>query len=214
MDRRVKERLVGASILVLLLVLIVPELLSGPPPAGPVTPGLPVSTPEPVRNVTVELATSKPPAPEPLPTPAEAAASAASAAAGGGSTGASQAAHPASIAAMAPPRAAPPTVTTLPAAAPAGPAPQLETAASSPTSHADRAWAVQLGSFASRANVDKLVHQLKAQGFAVYVLSGGAGASVRYRVRIGPLADRGAAAQAVVKLKGLGHTASIVPPAG
>jgi cell division septation protein DedD len=73
---------------------------------------------------------------------------------------------------------------------------------------------VQLGSFANRANVDKLVHQLKAQGFAVYVLSGGAGASVRYRVRIGPLADRGAAAQTVAKLKGMGHTASIVTPAG
>ena len=35
MDRRVKERLVGASILVVLIVLIVPELLSGPPSAGP-----------------------------------------------------------------------------------------------------------------------------------------------------------------------------------
>ena len=30
MDRRVKERLVGATILVVLIVLIVPELLSGP----------------------------------------------------------------------------------------------------------------------------------------------------------------------------------------
>ena len=36
MDRRVKERLIGASILVVLIVLIVPELLSGPkPPARP-----------------------------------------------------------------------------------------------------------------------------------------------------------------------------------
>ncbi len=32
MDRRVKERLVGASILVALIVLVVPELLSGPVP--------------------------------------------------------------------------------------------------------------------------------------------------------------------------------------
>ena len=42
MDRRVKERLVGASILVVLIVLIVPELLSGPAPA-PVGPRPPVS---------------------------------------------------------------------------------------------------------------------------------------------------------------------------
>src|ERR1700688_4884165 len=46
MDRRVKERLVGASILVVLIVLIVPELLSGPPapPAAALGPRLPVST--------------------------------------------------------------------------------------------------------------------------------------------------------------------------
>ena len=66
MDRRVKERLVGASILVVLIVLIVPELLSGPPGPAPVPvgPRLPVSAPEPVRNITVDLATSK--APEPV----------------------------------------------------------------------------------------------------------------------------------------------------
>ena len=75
------------------------------------------------------------------------------------------------------------------------------------------AWAVQLGSFASRANADKLVHQLKAQGFSVYVVSGGSGAAARYRVRIGPMADRSAATQAVAKLQSLGHTASFVPPA-
>src|ERR1700722_20068235 len=84
MDRRVKERLVGASILVVLIVLIVPALLSGPPqtPApSAAAPGLPVNvgTPEPIRNVTVDLTTSKPPAPEPA-----AAQSAASSAASAG----------------------------------------------------------------------------------------------------------------------------------
>ena len=34
MDRRVKERLVGATILGVLIVLLVPELLSGPKPAA------------------------------------------------------------------------------------------------------------------------------------------------------------------------------------
>src|SRR5580692_8497906 len=73
MERRVKERLVGATILAVLIVLIVPELLSGPPTA-PVGPKLPVSAPEPVRNVTVDLATAKPPViepanPAPVPAP-------------------------------------------------------------------------------------------------------------------------------------------------
>ena len=63
---------------------------------------------------------------------------------------------------------------------------------------------MQLGSFASHENADKLVRQLKAQGFAVYVLPGGSGSSLRYRVRIGPMADRGAAAQRLAKLKSSG----------
>jgi DedD protein len=200
MDRRVKERLVGASILVVLIVLIVPELLSGPAP-GPVTPRLPVSAPEPVRNVTVDLTPNKAPAPEPA-AEAAAASSAQPPAAGSGDA----------ASAVAEPMPAPP------AAVPSAP---LETTPPPPTSAATAAkagaaghsWAVQLGSFASHANADKLVRQLKAQGFSVYVLSGGSGASLRYRVRVGPMADRGAAAQATARLKSLGHVGSLVSPA-
>src|SRR5258708_37948257 len=60
MDRRVKERLVGATILVVLIVLIVPELLSGPKArVTPVQPPSAAGPAEAVRNVTVDLATSK-----------------------------------------------------------------------------------------------------------------------------------------------------------
>ena len=78
---------------------------------------------------------------------------------------------------------------------------------------AGRGWTVQLGSFANHANADKLVRQLKAQGFSAYIAPGGSGPSLRYRVRIGPMADRGAAAQALAKLKSTGQAASLVPPA-
>jgi cell division septation protein DedD len=71
---------------------------------------------------------------------------------------------------------------------------------------------VQLGSFVSRDNADKLARQLRAQGFVVYVLPGGSGALLRYRVRIGPMPDRSAAAQTVAKLKSLGQVASLIPP--
>jgi DedD protein len=205
MDRRVKERLVGASILVVLIVLIVPELLSGPAP-GPVSPKLPVSAPEPVRNVTVDLATSKPPAPEPAVEAAPASGAQSAEMHGGGATSAADE-----------PAQTPPAV---PVEAPkAAPAP-LETAPPPPTSPAAAAkpamagqnWAVQLGSFASHANAEKLVHQVKSQGFPVYVLSGGSGASVRYRVRVGPMADRGAATQALAKLKASGHAGTLVVP--
>jgi DedD protein len=217
MDRRVKERLIGASILAVLVVLIVPELLTGPAP-GPVTPQSPVSTPQPTRSVTVDLATSKAPEPaEVAPTASSPEVRSAEAASAVSPPAAAQPA--AAQSGGGPPATAQPgavsPVAAQPAAAPSAP---LETAAQPPKSAASkpasagRAWAVQLGSFASRANADKLVRQLKAQGFSVYVLSGGSGSSLRYRVRVGPMAERGAAVQAASKLKALGHTASLVPP--
>lgn len=204
MDRRVKERLVGASILVALIVLIVPELLSGPPLPGQ----QPALAPQPVRNVTVDLATSKAPAAEPAPDPP---------ASNVQPTAPAQ--PPPTPSPDQPSRAPPAPSHSSPTAARTQPA-AVETAPPAPRSTvtaaraaAAGAWAVQLGSFASRANADKLARQLKAQGFPVYVMSGGSRASTRYRVRVGPMADRGAAAQIAAKLQSLGHSASFVPPA-
>ena len=213
MDRRVKERLVGASILVVLIVLIVPELLSGPAPRGaavqPAGATPPAHAPEPVRNVTVDLATSK--APEPpadsaapsIPVRPETQRAAPASAAAVGMAGTSMAS-----AAGAPGEARSDSM----------PVARLETAPPAPIStmsapKSGGAWAVQLGSFVSRANADKLVRHLKAQGFPVYTVSGGPGTSVVYRVRVGPVADRAAAAQTAARLKTLGHTSSLVPPA-
>jgi cell division septation protein DedD len=206
MDRRVKERLVGASILAVLIVLVVPELLSGPVPV-PATSRLPVNAPEPVRNVTVDLATSKAPEPPPaLDAPAASTAAASSAGASGAAT--TTAANPS---ASAPPASSPPAATASAPVEIVQPTPtSLSTTAKAAI--AGHTWAVQLGSFVSRENADKLARQLRAQGFGVYVLPGGSGSSLRYRVRIGPMPDRAAAAQSVAKLKSLGQVASLVPP--
>jgi cell division protein FtsN len=69
---------------------------------------------------------------------------------------------------------------------------------------------VQLGSFASRANADRLAHQLKGQGFAASVSQGTSGRHL-YRVRVGPVHDRAAATQLLSKLNAAGHSGSIVP---
>jgi DedD protein len=207
MDRRLKERLVGATILVVLIVLIVPELLSGPKPAARAPAAVAGGPVEPVRNVTVDLATSK-------ATPAE---------------------ELASAAASSSTPAAPPSVTTLKAqqptqptqfAQPAQPAqPALEKESLPPNvptltpkpdtvsaegSH--HSWAVQIGSFASRANAEKQMRRLKAHDSTVYVSSSGKGPSSRYRVRIGPFADRAAAEKAMVRLRKEGQSASLVAP--
>jgi DedD protein len=195
MDRRVKERLIGASILVAFVVLVVPELLSGPKRAAPPALRAAPTRPEPIRNVIVDLATAKAPAtvdqpPSSAPQPASAAES------------------PAAVPVAAP--VAPPAA--------GGPAPTaattpVETVSPSPISPARAAWAVQLGSFASKDNAEILLHQLKAQGFAAYMSAGGSGAAPRYRVRIGPLSDREAAERTAARLKSLGRVSSLVPPA-
>ena len=195
MDRRVKERLVGATILAALIVSIVPELLPGPAPAASMRPAV---APEPARNVTVDLSTSKPPEPDPVDA---AAASSARPPELRGPTAGSAAGNGAGCAGARPrilKRRRRPPPRSAPAAKPAA---------------STGVWAVQLGSFASRANADKLVRQLKGKGFAVYLVPGGSGFALRYRVRVGPMADRGAAAQVAAKLKALGHPSTIVPPA-
>jgi DedD protein len=224
MDRRLKERLIGASILVALIVLVVPELLSGPKPQAPPAIHLPSGAPPATRNVTVDLATSKAPnGSESAETVGETGAASSAAASGKVTASATEAPTlPATTPSSASPTAPPsgPPASTAPAAAPAGAKPaaslsgaRVETPASSPISPKPGAWAVQLGSFASRTNADNLSRQLKAQGFSVYVLSGGAGPTLRYRVRIGPLADREAAQRTAAKLKALGHASSMVAPA-
>jgi DedD protein len=201
MDRRVKERLVGASILLVLIVLVVPELLSGPAPPPPQPPQLPaVNAPKAVRHVTVDLATSK-------PTEAEVAGSVPDEA-------------PASAAPPPPqPPSQAPSVASEPGAAQSAGSAPLEAPAAPPISTAStqgvppgHGWSVQLGSFASRANADKLVHQLKTQGFPAFISATGTGSAARYRVRVGPEADHGAAMQAAAKLKGVGHVGSLVAP--
>jgi DedD protein len=214
MDRRVKERLVGASILAVLIVLVVPELLSGPAPV-PATSRLPAGTPQAVRNVTVDLATSKAPAPEPspldAPTPSGATASSAAASDAAPAAAAPSSAVSSVPAAVPTPPASAPAASTAPTAVEIAP-PLPTSSTTTAKSTAGHTWAVQLGSFVSRDNADKLARQLRAQGFGVYVLPGGSGALLRYRVRIGPMPDRSAAAQTVAKLKSLGQVASLVPP--
>lgn len=196
MERRVKERLVGAGILVALVVLVVPELLSGPKLASTPKPGIV----EAVRNVTVDLATSKatatervaavaPPAETPLPTVAAPAVTA-----------------PAGTAPVVAAPAVTAPVVAAPIAVPILPTPSVLAESAHPP------WALQLGSFASRANAGKLLSKLKSQRFPAYLITSGSGSGLRYRIRIGPLADRIAAERAVAKVKALGHPASIVPP--
>jgi cell division septation protein DedD len=263
MDRRVKERLIGATILVVLVVLIVPELLSGPKrSASPAAPLIPAASgpAEPKRYVTVDLATSKATADESSGASSAASASSSAEPAAASTPGPAPAEEGRPRIAAAP-AAGPPTITTLRAQQPVSPSDTVGVAQSRPRKEAAgvpaagvpaagvpvagvpvagvpvagtsvaaaaaatamaaaatstdatrHAWAVQLGSFASKANADALIRRLRVGEAQAYVSTIGSGPSLRYRVRVGPLADRSAAERARAKLKKEGHPATLVAP--
>jgi cell division septation protein DedD len=85
--------------------------------------------------------------------------------------------------------------------------PPVVTASPVPTS---RGWAVQLGSFASRATADRMVKDMAQQGQKAFVMPVKSGSNTLYRVRIGPFADRNVANDALRDVKGQVANAAVV----
>jgi DedD protein len=214
---KVKERLTGAIILVALIVLLVPELLTGPIRSAPRAAGLTRAAGEPpLRSYTINLAEERqahgaPAQPSGPEQPAPLVAAAPPAGAPAAQAGSSEAASRSEAETAAPP--APPPVET-PAAAAAPPAMRMtRVPASAPVAISGAAagmWMVQLGSFASRANAEHLARQVRAQGFTASVSQGSSGRRL-YRVRVGPARDRAAASALAQKLSASGHSGAIVP---
>lgn len=190
METAVKERLVGAVVLVGLIVALVPELLSGPRREGA---NAAASADGAVRTFTIDLA--------PLATSPEA-----EAAESGEETTESQ--SPA-IAAVRPQASAAAPATTETQSAPTVVTARAE-APPAITANTDTGWAVQLGSFANRENAEKLAAEIKASGYRAFVSKFEAGSRVRYRVRVGPEQDRAQAEALARRLQRDGRQVSIV----
>ena len=214
MDVEFKKRLTGAVLLVLLAVLIIPELLSGPPKATSAAPGA-----------------------------APLAATAAMASGAAAQSGAPANQVPSALRATVPmaagvtvdPASAAPTlsytikldnnqpkqptgesrqrdsvaVTPPPPATP-------DAAASAPVAGTTTSgFSVQLGSFALRASAERLVRELRANGFAAYVSTSASTGKTLHRVRVGAVTDRASAATLLAQLrtagmKGIANSAAIV----
>jgi DedD protein len=74
-----------------------------------------------------------------------------------------------------------------------------------------RGWSVQVGSFASRENADRLKSELQRLGFQSFVTEGKGGARKLYRVRVGPESERASAQKLAERLQAARHPGTIVP---
>ena len=239
METRIKERLVGAIALVVIVVVVVPELLTGPRATTPVA-GAPAAQ-TPVRTVRIDLATGErgaiarapaeslgaaagPPAsaaeppggvrPEPVTTPTgPPTATPMPASSPPPTTGAAsrQSAARGRAAAVVPTAPAPAKAPAAEAsAAPPAVAPKR---AATPARAGDGAegWVVQLGSFASQENAERLATGLRAKGFRAFVSEFRGSARVLYRVRVGPEQDRARADAIAARLAHEGHRGTVAP---
>lgn len=219
MDRALKERIIGAVVLVALVVLVVPVFLDGPPEEGEVrTERVPLPGQDEQETQTVVLERNRS---EPLP--AQSPAQTVKSAAASGETSAKVSTGgdaPASAAVPEPAPARPPDRQDSAAAAGAGqpepatsdePAPREAATPAIAQSAATGMFAVQLGSFSSKENAERLAAELRKQGFAAFLSQLDAASGPLHRVRVGPQKDRQAAEAMAQRLAKAGHKGQVVP---
>lgn len=211
MERALKERIIGAAVLVLFVVLVVPIFLDGPPDDTEMVSErvlLPGQEEQKTQTVVLDRDRTK-------PVPGKEATSQASAETHEvdeePTPKATQPAEP----------AAEPVVRAEPADEPAEqepveektadeePAP--EPARQSPPASTTGMWAVQLGSFSNKDNAEKLAADLRKQGYAAFLSQLQTDAGQLHRVRIGPQKDRESAEAMASRLLKVGHKGQVVP---
>jgi DedD protein len=191
MERALKERIIGAAVLVVFVVLVVPIFLDGPPgDEEVVTERVLLPGQDETRTQTVVLERDRT---EPVPagTPNEAPAEAVGKPA------------PAEVEASRPvvQREDPDPEPTQPEAA----------ATAAPANSTTGMWAVQLGSFSNKENAEKLAANLRKQGYAAFLSQLETDAGTLHRVRIGPQKNREAAEAMAARLLKVDIRGQVVP---
>ncbi len=203
MEQRLKERMIGAIVLVAIAILLVPALLDGP---GQETVRQELQLEPGARTRTVDIALN-----DQVSQPAESARSARPAAQPAAAKR-SAVSPPASSATM---TTSPSKQAVAPKPAPAKPAPakaDKAVAAAAPSKPAAAGnWAAQVGSFSKKSSATRITRELKASGFDAYVSEITQGDRTLYRVRVGPVISRAEAQALVTRLSSSGHAAKVMP---
>ncbi len=202
MERALKERIIGAVVLVIFVVLVVPIFLDGPPDdAEIVSQSVLLPGQEEQKTQTVVLDRDRtepvPAAAQPTPMaqtreetePAKPAEEPPAPVVEQREEAPAPVREPVEEPARQPERAAP------------------ETAAASTTGM----WAVQLGSFSNKENAERLASNLRKQGYAAFISEVSTNSGQMHRVRIGPQKDRPSAEQMAARLDKVGHKGKVVP---
>jgi DedD protein len=227
MEQQLKARLIGASVLVVIAVVLIPELLSGRKPAES-----PVGTARGTRTYTIDLGgavaagarlepakavATRPSLPDATVKPA------AVAPRGGADAAVSESVSPVPV-----------DKDPLPLAAVAkegkngatGPVPAAATAATVQSKTSELApkvdsvapqaavtrgrWAVQVGAFGSAASASKLIGELRRDGFTAFEAPLNRAGKTLHRVRVGPEADKASAVRLSARLQARGLPATVV----
>jgi DedD protein len=197
MERALKERIIGAAVLVVVVVLVVPVFLDGPPDSGEIVSErvpLPGQADQQVKTQILELDRT-------VPVPAN-----------GGQAQPSQVAvvqeatSPAPAAAQTEAKPVP-----KPIPEPVVEKPVEKKPEPAATSSSTGMWAVQLGSFGNQENAERLAADLRKQGFAAFLSQLSTDSGQLHRVRVGPQKDRQSAEAMAERLEKAGHKGKVLP---
>ncbi len=209
MERALKERIIGAAVLVVFVVLVVPIFLDGPPGDEEVVTErvmLPGQDGQNTQTVVLERDRT-----EPVPSTSSQPVASEESAADEPEPAVIKMPEPKQNSQQAPPKPSPqpaPEPVTKEKPTEQKPAEQKPTEQAASTTGM---WAVQLGSFSSRDNAEKLAADLRKQGYAAFLSQLQTSNGVLHRVRIGPQKDRASAEAMAARLAKVGHKGQVVP---
>ncbi len=200
MDRALKERIIGATVLVLFVVLVVPVFLDGPSNSGEViSEQVPLPGQSGEANQTIVLNRDRT---QPVPA---------------ASNNAPVAEEPQEEQKQPEQRELEPEPEPIPepesepVPEPAQKEPEVVQATVVEPASSTGMWAVQLGSFGNKENADKLAADLKKLGFAAFRSQLSTGSGELHRVRVGPQKDRESAEAVAEALAKAGKKGQVVP---
>ena len=182
MDRALKERVIGAIVLVVFAILIVPVFLDGPSNHAENVQesiSLPGQDAQSAKQKTVVLERDRE---QPVPALRDQTTGDEAGSTSAEKQVAPQAADPEMPAANQPSPSPGPTLASA-----------HESTRQSTQKSATGMWAVQLGSFSNQANAERLAADLRKEGYAAFLSQLKSGSKYLHRVRIGPQKDRASA---------------------